>query len=208
MRLINTKDLRITEFFDDKPQYAILSHTWGAEELTFQQWTEWTANSRSLAGDSLGPAIGRGQKASASTQAQPRPTVKPRSFSFDSGLRYGRDGRLCCQSEAHVSEKARAEAADVESDQKMRNKEGCSKILEAAKLAVTSSLEWLWVDTVCIDKTSSVELNEAINSMYIWYRDSAVCYAFLNDVPDMDQTDPEFERQILASRWFTRGWTL
>lgn len=208
MRLINTRDLRITEFFDDKPRYAILSHTWGAEELTFQQWAGWTAKSRSLAPESLEPAMGKAQKANSSTQSQPRSAVRPRSFSFDSGLRYGHDGCLCCQNKTHVSEKARAEAADVESDQKMRSREGCSKILEAAKLAVASSLDWLWVDTVCIDKTSSVELNEAINSMYIWYRDSAVCYAFLNDVSDMNQTDQEFERQFLASRWFTRGWTL
>lgn len=208
MRLINTTDLRITEFFDDKPQYAILSHTWGADELTFQQWTDWTAKSRSLARDGLDPATGKGRQTSFSTQPQPRSALRFRSFSFESGLGYGRDRCLCCLNKTHLSEKARAEAADVESEQKMRSKEGCSKVLEAAKLAVASSLDWLWVDTVCIDKTNSVELYEAINSMYTWYQDSAVCYAFLNDVSDMDTTDPEFERQITESKWFTRGWTL
>lgn len=39
MRLINTRTLEIQEFFDtDIPRYAILSHTWGAEEVTFQDW--------------------------------------------------------------------------------------------------------------------------------------------------------------------------
>ncbi|KAI6002305.1 hypothetical protein F5J12DRAFT_906395 [Pisolithus orientalis] len=48
---------------------------------------------------------------------------------------------------------------------------------------------WLWIDTCCIDKRSSAELSEAINSMYRWYRNSQMCYVYLND-------------------WFSRGWTL
>jgi hypothetical protein len=66
---------------------------------------------------------------------------------------------------------------------------------------------YIWIDTCCIDKTSSSELTEAINSMYAWYRDASVCYAFLADVPhdeDLDATDSLFRK----SRWFKRGWTL
>lgn len=43
--------------------------------------------------------------------------------------------------------------------------------------ALRDGYDWAWVDTCCIDKSSSSELSEAINSMYAWYRDSAVCYA-------------------------------
>jgi hypothetical protein len=31
-----------------------------------------------------------------------------------------------------------------------------------------------WIDSCCIDKTSSSELSEAINSMFNWYRNSQV----------------------------------
>lgn len=29
-------------------------------------------------------------------------------------------------------------------------------------------LQWVWIDTCCINKTSSAELFEAVNSMYVW----------------------------------------
>jgi hypothetical protein len=59
----------------------------------------------------------------------------------------------------------------------------------------------------CIDKTSSAELSEAINSMFRWYQNAAVCYAFLSDVPScMDASAVELN--FAKARWFTRGWTL
>ncbi|KAI0018852.1 HET-domain-containing protein [Xylariomycetidae sp. FL0641] len=42
----------------------------------------------------------------------------------------------------------------------------------------------IWVDTCCIDKTTSADLGESINSMYRWYSRSSVCYAHLSDVAD------------------------
>ena len=60
----------------------------------------------------------------------------------------------------------------------------------------------VWVDTCCINKDSSAELSEAINSMYAWYRNAVACYAYLTDVKGND-----FE-QFRKSAWFTRGWTL
>jgi hypothetical protein len=60
-----------------------------------------------------------------------------------------------------------------------------------------------WVDTCCIDKSSSAELSEAINSMFDWYAASVVCYAYLSDVSEADG-----EASFEESRWFTRGWTL
>ncbi|KUJ12954.1 uncharacterized protein LY89DRAFT_699514 [Mollisia scopiformis] len=67
----------------------------------------------------------------------------------------------------------------------------------------TTRLSYLWVDTCCIDKSSSAELSEAINSMYQWYAKSQVCYAYLEDVEELNY-DPDKK----PSRWFTRGWTL
>ncbi|KAF2721976.1 hypothetical protein K431DRAFT_320031 [Polychaeton citri CBS 116435] len=45
-----------------------------------------------------------------------------------------------------------------------------------------SNVEWVWIDTICIDKRSSAELTEAINSMFNWYQRSTECIAYLADV--------------------------
>lgn len=84
---------------------------------------------------------------------------------------------------------------------KIFGKKGYGKIQSASWLARNKGLSYLWVDTCCIDKNSSSELTEAINSMYRWYAQADVCFAFLGDV--------EIHKgEISASVWFTRGWTL
>ena len=81
------------------------------------------------------------------------------------------------------------------------------KIRKCCEQARKDGVELAWVDSCCIDKTSSSELTEAINSMYSWYATSAVCYAFLHDVPSFE--DPHNpESAFRKSVWFTRGWTL
>lgn len=57
---------------------------------------------------------------------------------------------------------------------KEKKKKGYSKILGACNQARLDRLQYLWVDTNCIDKSSSAELSEAINSMYDWYSYSKV----------------------------------
>ena len=74
-----------------------------------------------------------------------------------------------------------------------------AKIRSVCSIAAANGLEYIWYDTCCIDKTSSSELSEAINSMYRWYREAVVCYAYLADVP---------EKEFGDSEWFERGWTL
>ncbi|KAF5320033.1 hypothetical protein D9758_017725 [Tetrapyrgos nigripes] len=115
MRLLDTTTLQLAYFAkeDETPPYAILSHTWGEEEVTFQDLT-------------YNP-----------TQA--------------------------------------------------RLKQGYDKIQKACALARKYSFKYIWIDTCCINKESSAELSEAINSMYRYYQNSRVCYAFLSDVdPDED----------------------
>ncbi|KAI9062594.1 HET-domain-containing protein [Trametes sanguinea] len=66
---------------------------------------------------------------------------------------------------------------------------------------------WVWVDTCCIDKTSSAELSEALNSMFSWYANADMCYALLDDIHSDE--DPRAEMSSFRrSQWFTRGWTL
>jgi hypothetical protein len=60
---------------------------------------------------------------------------------------------------------------------------GYIKIKACCARAVEDGLEYVWIDTRCIDKTNSVELQEAINSMFSWYKRSAICYAYLSDYP-------------------------
>jgi hypothetical protein len=138
MHLINSKSLEMEEFIGQGtppfdygiPPYAILSHTWGEGEVTFQNM--------------------QGSEA--------------------------------------------------------QNKAGFSKILSFCEQAKRDGFEWVWVDTCCIDKTSSAELSEAINSMFTWYQQAAVCYAFLEDVPPLNPFFPEIE--FKQARWFKRGWCL
>ncbi|KAK5660200.1 hypothetical protein OQA88_13671 [Cercophora sp. LCS_1] len=132
MWLINnlTKQL---EFIQNpkRGSYAILSHTWGDEEITFQQCQ-------------------------------------------DGRIPTGRAGQ------------------------------GIEKVLKTCELALARDLQYSWVDTCCIDKLSSAELSEAINSMFKWYLDAAVCFVYLSDV----RPSEGFDRAFAASRWLKRGWTL
>ena len=93
------------------------------------------------------------------------------------------------------------------------HKDGYSKIRFCAQKATDDGLEYFWVDTCCIDKSSSAELQEAINSMFRWYQNAARCYVYLSDVTtnDCNHANRALQSWQLAfqeSRWFTRGWTL
>ncbi|KAI3342884.1 heterokaryon incompatibility protein-domain-containing protein [Ustulina deusta] len=96
---------------------------------------------------------------------------------------------------------------DIENRSK---KNGFTKITAACELARLRGLKWCWVDTCCIDKTSSAELSEAINSMFRWYKESAVCFAYLRDLlPDLlDDGSSSFDQDLAECAWFRRGWTL
>ena len=57
------------------------------------------------------------------------------------------------------------------------------KIRQACRIAREAGYRYLWIDSCFIDKMSSAELSEAINSMYEWCSLSKVCYVYLADVP-------------------------
>ncbi|KAK0632802.1 heterokaryon incompatibility protein-domain-containing protein [Immersiella caudata] len=84
---------------------------------------------------------------------------------------------------------------------------GSIKFHGSCRQAAKDGFGYVWIDTCCIDKTNLVELSEAINSMFRWYRCASVCYAYLSDVPGDD--DPrKLASKFSTSRWFGRGWTL
>jgi ankyrin repeat protein len=135
MRLLHTRTLKLEEFGSNQiPRYAILSHTWGAEEVTLH------------------------------------------NIKTDDG----------------------------------RELLGYEKIKNACSVATADDFDYIWIDTCCIDKTSSAELSEALNSMYRWYEEAEECYAYFADVPRgiIDHQTGVADDKFRASRWFTRGWTL
>ncbi|RDX41407.1 HET-domain-containing protein [Lentinus brumalis] len=91
---------------------------------------------------------------------------------------------------------------------KAKQMPGFRKIRKSCDTARRNGLKWIWIDTCCIDKTSSAELSEAINSMYAWYGEAKVCYAYLSDVKDCEEDPTDAESSFRRSRWFRRGWTL
>lgn len=101
---------------------------------------------------------------------------------------------------------------------------GWAKIVKCCEISGNLNYEWTWIDTCCIDKKSTAEVSEAINSMYRWYQRAAACLVFLPDVHTVDTTcrtvsedevfhmnsqcAPFYMTQFKDSVWFTRGWTL
>ncbi|KAH7921584.1 heterokaryon incompatibility, partial [Leucogyrophana mollusca] len=126
MYLLNTSTLQLEEF-PKHTKYAILSHVWGREEVTFR--------------DINGPHAVR--------------------------------------------------------------MEGYTKIERCCAQALADGYKYAWIDTCCIDKSSSAELSEAINSMYRWYEGAAVCYAYLADVPS-NENPAEKDSKFRHSRYFKR----
>lgn len=88
---------------------------------------------------------------------------------------------------------------DCNSDES-KAKSGFVKIRKTCELAAQCGFDYVWVDTCCIDKSSSAELTEAINSMFKWYQRAGICFAYLSDLGDGGS--------LSECRWFTRGWTL
>ncbi|KAF5974206.1 beta transducin [Fusarium coicis] len=107
-----------------------------------------------------------------------------------------------------------------------RSKAGWKKIEMTCEASHQANILHTWIDTCCIDKRSSAELSEAINSMFAWYQQSSLCYVYLSDLvfpcspvdTEMPRSDEgrqwadaafsNLENELRACRWFTRGWTL
>ncbi|KAG9206091.1 hypothetical protein G6514_004812 [Epicoccum nigrum] len=94
-----------------------------------------------------------------------------------------------------------------------KSKVGWGKIRFCLQQTRRDGLDHFWVDTCCIDKSNSQELQEAINSMFRWYQNAKRCYVYLSDVEcNITDADSESCRRwkpaFRKSRWFTRGWTL
>jgi hypothetical protein len=130
MYLIDASKFELTWFSEKIPPYAILSHTWGLEEVTF------------------------------------------------------------------------ADFGDVS---KIMANTSFYKIQRTYEQVLQDGLSYAWVDTCCINKESSAELSEAINYMFKWYRNAAICYAYINDLPETIELPIANPSLMKSYRWFSRG---
>jgi hypothetical protein len=103
---------------------------------------------------------------------------------------------------------------DIQDRARAEKKPGYRKIKYCCDQAIKDGLKYAWVDTCSIDKSSSAELSEAINSMFRWYECAVKCYVYLADVhadacaqPILDPSN-RFKDAFSRSLWFSRGWTL
>ncbi|KAF2994400.1 hypothetical protein E8E13_002912 [Curvularia kusanoi] len=92
-------------------------------------------------------------------------------------------------------------------------KPGYRKLNFCAKQAAKDGISYFWIDTCCIDQSSSADVSRAINSMFAWYSSAATCYVYLSDVsttslPSTSPIQQDWFHAFKHSRWFTRGWTL
>jgi hypothetical protein len=73
---------------------------------------------------------------------------------------------------SHCWEDEEVVFSDLSDLQQAEKKKGFEKIKKTCELALYDEVDYVWIDTCCIDKSSSAELSEAINSMWAWYKGS------------------------------------
>jgi len=138
--------------------------------------------------------------------------AKVLEFGDDEVTEYAILSHRWIQQEVDYNEVVKLAKMDEEERTEIRQRDGYRKIIQSCKQAKKDEYKWLWVDTCCIDKRSSAELSEAINSMYRWYENAIVCYTYLHDVSGSSlPTACNMERYANSDgwpEWFSRGWTL
>lgn len=107
---------------------------------------------------------------------------------------------------SHCWEEEEVVFSDLADLEAARKKKGFAKIQETCELAIGDGLSYVWIDSCCIEKGSSAELSEAINSMFAWYRGCTPCYAYLADVEF--SVENTLHTTLEVSKWFSRAWTL
>jgi hypothetical protein len=85
---------------------------------------------------------------------------------------------------------------------KLNSLGGIVKLRKFCEIARDAGFRWAWSDTCCIDKSSNVELQQSLNSMFVWYQHSALTIVYLSDVPPSSKPGA-----LTKSEWNTRGWT-
>ena len=138
--------------------------------------------------------------------------AKVLDFGDDEATKYAILSHRWVEQEVDYEEMVELAKMDREERDEIRQRSGYQKILQCCEQAQKDGYERLWVDTCCIDKRSSAELSEVINSMYRWYENAKVCYAYLHDIRGSSlPTKKDYLRYPGCNgwpEWFSRGWTL
>ena len=138
--------------------------------------------------------------------------TKVLEFGDDEETKYAILSHRWTEQEVDYNEVVKLAKMDEDDRSEIRQRDGYRKILQSCEQAKKDGYKWLWMDTCCIDKRSSAELSEAINSMYRWYENSRICYAYLHDVPGSSfptaRDDERYPKSNGWPEWFSRGWTL
>ncbi|KAH8897399.1 hypothetical protein GQ53DRAFT_743109 [Thozetella sp. PMI_491] len=109
---------------------------------------------------------------------------------------------------SHCWEANEVTFADLRDPDKAARKAGHLKLRRACQTAEGLGLQWLWADTVCINRSSSAELTESVNSSFRWYRQCQVCIVHLSDYPSNEQQPADVKTTLSRCRWVRRAWTL
>ena len=138
--------------------------------------------------------------------------AKVLEFSDDEVTEYAILSHRWTEQEVDYNKVVKLAKMDKEERGEIHQCDGYQKILQSCEQAKKDGYKWLWVDTCCIDKRSSAELSEAINSMYRWYENSRICYVYLHDLPGSSfPIVGDYERYPRSNgwpEWFSHGWTL
>ena len=114
------------------------------------------------------------------------------------------------KNEVSYKDLKRDKTVDEFTRRKAKDKAGFPKVDQACRQAQNDGYKYIWIDTCCINKDSSAELSEAINSMYRWYANAGICYAYLADVSieGVSAEAKTLKTRLSKAKWFERGWTL
>jgi hypothetical protein len=89
---------------------------------------------------------------------------------------------------------------------------GYRRVVQGCHQARALGIRYLWVDSLCVDRSSSAEVAESVTASFRLLWDAAVCIVHLSDLPpppaNHGDSVAELERAFSGCRWFTRGWTL
>lgn len=219
MRLLNVDTLEFGEFFESEvPPYCILSHRWGKGEVSYKDFR------KGLNKD--GPGYRKIVDYCNFIKGRRKSMLRECAAIGEEGESDGMASPLWPTSDW------------CKSMRKMRYRKLAQDVKEGGQTFkrywAVACAGWVWIDTCCIDKRSSAELSEAINSMFSWYKSAVECHVYLADVPESDRffyegsetmqhikrsTNPNPKLDTLKTRghphrawrrstWFTRGWTL
>jgi hypothetical protein len=208
--------------YDDEvgnPHYAILSHTWREEEVLFEDIPLGPDH------EIMSPSVLRGRDSGYRSDSRPhrRPQRDPGEVDFGDLFRTLFESKT--SRGAEVCARCTSDTVRIATVEQPHVKASWNKVLNTCLRACRDGYDYVWIDTCCIDKNSSAELSEAINSMFAWYEASAICYVYLDDCNlclGSHHSPRSFAKQlehwpyvshctiaqIQQCRWLTRGWTL